>query len=320
MKRTFAFLFFALIMATVTYAAPQQDNERIDRYYVGIGVTLYKVEENVLSFGGTRDGKVVRFNNEKGQFTGLITIGRLLENGPAQKAGLEDSDVLVGVDGEDASALDVSGVIRKITGKPVGQSVNLKVRRTDTEGNTLREFNVDVALGTIDRVSWVRLNFPLGGGFGSQDGMVSYSSAVSEDKTTGKFTYRYEIYNGKPEPVILNSTIFNLLFRKDESDTTQYQLKLNPAGTTTIVLESEDFPVEGAPSPTQAFSNADSNPEKLKYFRENYPDLGSVSYTDLAGKLWLNDTGTSMHLYVPSKWLGTLLEENERFWERPQKK
>lgn len=287
------------------------------RYYVGIGITLSQVEENTLSFGGTRDGKTIRFNNDKGQFTGLITIGRLLENGPAARAGLEDGDVLVEIDGESAWALGVEGVVRKITSKLVGQTVGLEVNRTDAEGNVLRELLVAVKLETIDRVSWVHLDLSLGGGFGSKDGMVKYSSVVSEDKATGKFIYRYEISNGTPEPVLLSSTILNLLFRKDELDTTQYQLKLDPAGTTTIVLESEDFPVEGAPSPTKTFVPADFDSERLLYFKENYPDLGAVSYTDQAGKLWLNDQGTTMHLYVPEKWLAILMEENKRFWERP---
>jgi hypothetical protein len=315
-KRTFASLFFVLIAWSLAFA---QESPKPERYYVGIGVTLYKVEASTLSFGGTRNGESVRFNNEKGQFTGLIIIGRLLENGPAQKAGLEDSDVLVEVDGEDASSLDATEVMGKITEKSIGQNVSLKVRKTDTEGNTLRELTVDIVLETIDRASWVHLDFPLGGGFGSQGWMVNYSSVVSEDKATGKFTYRYEISNGTPETVILKSTIFNLLFRKDNSDTTQYQLKLGPGGATTVVLESEDFPIEGAPSLTKTFELADSNPEGLKYFKENFSNFAAVSYTDPEGKLWLNSMGTTMHLYVPEKWLVILTEENKRFWEMPLK-
>lgn len=294
-------------------SAIAQTVQKTERYYVGMGVQLATIDENISALYG-EDGR--KYSNEKGQLTGLVVLRQILKGGPADKAGLKDMDVLLRVDRLIVTSLPGGFAIAHLTSRNEGDLVNLRVRRIDENGNSLKEFDVDVVLEKIDRVSWVPLDLSLGGGFGSQDGMVSYSSMVSENKTIGKFIYRYEISNGTPKPVILNSTIFSLLFRKGESDTTQYQLKLDPGGTTTIVLESDDFPASEVPSPTRAFSDADSDPEKLKYFKENYPDIGPVSYTDPSGKLWLNDMGTSMHLFVPEIWVVTLMKENELFWKR----
>ncbi len=236
MKRTLLTLFLVAVAGTVIWLAVSKKEQKPNRYYVGIGTTLYEVQENTLSFGGIRDGKTIQFNNEKGQFTRLIAVDRLLENGPAERAGLENSDILVEVDGESAKALGAEGVTQKITAKSVGQVVNLRVRRTDTEGNILREFTVDVALEPIDRVSWLPMDTWMSnriascGAYGSDgcDYDLSLSSMVHEEEGY-VFVYTYKAQNSGKKTLTVNWD--------------GMEFKLKPGESSQQDAVSDDFPV-----------------------------------------------------------------------------
>ena len=307
MKRigiSFVLLFTAI---SIAYAGQDSQDKNISRYYVGIGVNLAKFED------------------------GNFQITRVLRGGTADYAGLKAGDFVTEIEGLSTKSFSLEKPDPRKSEEFLltdwfkdreGRAVNFKIYRKIND-EIYEHFNVDVYCVQIDRLAWIPLDLDLGGSFctgqdGKDEGCITYTSKVSEDKSTGKFIYRYEITNKMSEPVILNSVIFNLLFRRDASDTTQYQLKLDPVKTTTIVLESEDLPVEGAPSSTRIFQSADANPDLLKYFKEEYPDTNSRDhyYKDSENRLWLRSSGVRFYFFVPASWYQTMQEDDERFWKR----
>ncbi|MDP3792956.1 MAG: PDZ domain-containing protein [bacterium] len=312
--RRMVYISFALFLSISISAC----KDKPERYSIGIGVTLDEIGENIEAFGVRRGGQDLWFNNKSGKFNGAISLRQVLENGPAEKVGLEAGDTLLEIDGEDASELGVSGVVEKITNKSVGDSVDLKVRKTDENGNILKEFNTNVTLEKIDRVAWIPLNLELGGSFCTGDECIKYTTKVSEDKAKGKFTYYFSFSSTHSKPVIVQSPLFNLLRGRKKSDIANSFLKLDPILGEDFVVESDDFPVSGVPAPIREFMGADDDPDMLKYFQENYPDINSLGhyYKDQEGKLWLNTSGTSGYFFVPAGWRPVLVEENERFWKR----
>lgn len=85
------------------------------------------------------------FNEEvEGEYTGIgaeivynydaeiISIGKVFENGPAEKAGLKTNDILLEVDGENIEGLSSRQIAEKVKGKR-GTSVLIKIKRDDKE-------------------------------------------------------------------------------------------------------------------------------------------------------------------------------------------
>jgi len=85
------------------------------------------------------------FNEEvEGEYTGIgaeiiyqydtkiVSIGKVFENGPAEKAGIKKDDVLLAVEGESVEGLTSAEIADKVKGKK-GTSVLLKVKRDDKE-------------------------------------------------------------------------------------------------------------------------------------------------------------------------------------------
>lgn len=314
MKPIITAVITACILTISANVFAQQKSET-SRYYVGMGAQLYTVEENILMLSGN-DGK--KYSNKNGQLTGLTFLRQILKGGPADKAGLKDMDILLEVDRLIVTSMPGGFAIAHLTSRSEGDSVNLKVRRIDVDGITLNEFNVDVVLERIDRVAWVPLDLPLGGSFCTGDSCISYGSEISENKTTGKFTYRYSFSSTYSKPVILQSTVLNFLLRTGEADTAKYLMKISPMKTSSFLLETDVFPVTGAPSATREFIRAVDEPEMLKYFKENYPDVESPEhyYKDSSGELWLYTGGTTWYLFVPANWYEVMWQENEQFWKR----
>jgi carboxyl-terminal processing protease len=103
-------------------------------------------------------------NQIQGQFEGIgayveaedgrVIIVAPIDNSPAQRAGLEVGDVVVGVNGEDATQLSPGEVVNRILG-PAGTEVTLTILDPDT-GNT-REVTLERAELDIDLVTWARL-------------------------------------------------------------------------------------------------------------------------------------------------------------------
>ena len=189
--------------------------------------------------------------------------------------------------------------------------IDLRIKRTDENGNILKEFNADVILGNIDRVAWIALDLDLGGALCTGSECIEYTTKVSEDKETGEFIYYFDFSSTHSKAIILQSPLFDLLIGEKT-------VRLESMSHLNFVHRSYDFPVASVPAPMKKFINANDDPHMLKYFMDNYPDINSEKYyyKDSDDNLWLNTSGTSNYFFVQSKWRDVLVKENEKFWER----
>ena len=104
---------------------------------VGDRYTYYMPAENLQQYlenaNGNFDGVGIEvYTTQEGE----VTISHVMEGQPAQKAGLQEGDVIVGVDGEDMRGKLLSDVAAKIRGK-AGTEVTIEVLRRST-GETLQ--------------------------------------------------------------------------------------------------------------------------------------------------------------------------------------
>ncbi len=95
------------------------------------------------SFGG------VGMNLTQDEDTKQIKVYKVLPGTPAEKAGIEDEDILLKVDGEDVSGQDLDSVVLKVRGKE-GSTVNLEFKRGDKEVS----FDVVRDIIDIETVEW----------------------------------------------------------------------------------------------------------------------------------------------------------------------
>lgn len=85
---------------------------------------------------------------------GHVVIVAPLDGSPAQKAGLQPGQKILGVDGQDITGLSLLQVVKRIAG-PVGTKVTLTILNPET-GST-RDVTLVRAVITVDNVSWHRL-------------------------------------------------------------------------------------------------------------------------------------------------------------------
>jgi carboxyl-terminal processing protease len=105
----------------------EQNQEGLSGTYVGIGVQLEATEDDVV-------------------------VTAPIEGSPAERAGVESGDVVVGVDGQSVRDEEISGIVSKVKG-PEGTMVELTVSRNGTERVfELRREEIDSPVVTWARV------------------------------------------------------------------------------------------------------------------------------------------------------------------------
>lgn len=104
---------------------------------VGDRYTYYMPEETLEQYlentNGNFDGVGIEVYTTQ---DGEVVISRVMEGQPAQQAGMQEGDVIIGVDGEDMRGKMISDVAAKIRGK-AGTEVTIEVLRKST-GETLK--------------------------------------------------------------------------------------------------------------------------------------------------------------------------------------
>lgn len=104
---------------------------------VGDKYTYYMSEETLEQYlentNGNFDGVGIEVYTTQ---DGEVVISRVMEGQPAQKAGMQEGDVIIGVDGEDMRGKLIADVAAKIRGK-AGTEVTIEVLRKST-GETLK--------------------------------------------------------------------------------------------------------------------------------------------------------------------------------------
>lgn len=112
-----------------------------DPYSVYYTQTEYKDLQESLS--GSYSGIGAYLSTDKG--TGYPCIAKVMDNSPAEKAGLKGGDVIVKIDGESTDGMDLDTVVSKVRGED-GTTVTLTVARS-TEAEYL---DIEVTRGTIE--------------------------------------------------------------------------------------------------------------------------------------------------------------------------
>ena len=102
--------------------------QQLDRYSVYLNADHYKQFETQYDgkFGGI--GVILGVDEKSGALKILMT----LEGEPADKAGVRDGDIIVKIDGEDATRMQTNDASKQILGKP-GTTVKLTVQHEDVE-------------------------------------------------------------------------------------------------------------------------------------------------------------------------------------------
>ncbi|MBQ3569026.1 MAG: S41 family peptidase [Anaerotignum sp.] len=127
---------------------------------VGDRYTYYMPAENLDQYlenaNGNFDGVGIEvFTNQEGE----VVISRVMEGQPAETAGMQEGDVIIGVDGEDMRGKLVNDVAAKIRGK-AGTPVTIQVLRKST-GETL-EMTMDRAVVVMESVDSRMMNGNIG--------------------------------------------------------------------------------------------------------------------------------------------------------------
>ena len=222
----------------------EQNQAGLSGTYVGIGIQLEAKEDDVV-------------------------VAAPIEGSPAEKAGVESGDVVVGVDGESVHDEDISGIVSKVKG-PEGTTVQLTVSRDgDERVFELRREEIDSPV-----VAWARVS-------GTDVAHVRLSS-FSEDAAEELRTAFEEAREAGAERFILD-------------------LRDNPGGRLDQAVEVADFFLEPG---SVAYVRKDASGDREEVEVEGEPGLtdaplvvlvngGSASSAEIvAGALRDNDRAT----------------------------
>ena len=127
---------------------------------VGDRYTYYMTEETLDQYlenaNGNFDGVGIEvYTTQEGE----VTVSRVMEGQPAEQAGMQEGDVIIGVNGEDMRGKLVSDVAAKIRGK-AGTPVTIEVLRKSTD-ETL-EMTMDRAVVVMESVDSRMINGNIG--------------------------------------------------------------------------------------------------------------------------------------------------------------
>jgi len=147
----------------------EQNQEGLSGSYVGIGVQLE-----------AREGDVV--------------ITAPIEGSPAEEAGVESGDVVVGVDGESVRDEEISGIVSKVKGSE-GTRVKLTVSRDGSERVfDLRREKIDSPVVTWTRIPGTDVAHVLLSSF-SDDSAEEVRKAFEEAKDAGARRFVFDLRN-----------------------------------------------------------------------------------------------------------------------------
>lgn len=147
----------------------EQNQEGLSGSYVGIGVQLE-----------AREGDVV--------------ITAPIEGSPAEEAGVESGDVVVGVDGESVRDEEISGIVSKVKGSE-GTRVKLTVSRDGSERVfDLRREQIDSPVVTWTRIPGTDVAHVLLSSF-SDDSAEEVRKAFEEAKDAGARRFVFDLRN-----------------------------------------------------------------------------------------------------------------------------
>jgi len=119
--------------------------------------TEYLSVEDTESFNNDLDGKFEGIGAELGKEGNFVIIVAPLKGAPAAAAGVLPQDIILEIDGEDATGISITEAVNRIRG-PKGETVNLTLVR---EGERIETPIVRDTI-TIDSVEWELLDNSVG--------------------------------------------------------------------------------------------------------------------------------------------------------------
>lgn len=129
--------------------------------YLGDEYSIYIDSENSIAFNEELEGKLVGIGAEiTRNIDGTIEVTYPFEDAPAYKAGIQRGDLLLKVDDEDITNLDLDEISSRIKGT-VGTSVKLTVKRDDKE-LTFDIVRKEVAIPSVISAAFERNNKKIG--------------------------------------------------------------------------------------------------------------------------------------------------------------
>ncbi|MBC8354075.1 MAG: PDZ domain-containing protein [Planctomycetes bacterium] len=112
-------------------------------------VPRYVPEEEYVVQQQIRDNRYVGIGIQLSQSEGRPAMFKVLPNGPANRAGGRDGDVIVTIDGTDTEGMQLSDTIERLRGND-GEAVTLTVRQPkETEARTLELVRGEVPFETV---------------------------------------------------------------------------------------------------------------------------------------------------------------------------
>jgi carboxyl-terminal processing protease len=145
----------------------EQNQEGLSGTYVGIGVQLEVREDDVV-------------------------VTAPIEGSPAERAGVESGDVVVGVDGQSVRDEEISGIVSKVKG-PEGTMVELTVSRDGTERVfELRREEIDSPVVTWERIPGTDVAHVRLSSF-SDDAAEELRTAFEEARAAGAERYIFDL-------------------------------------------------------------------------------------------------------------------------------
>jgi hypothetical protein len=198
-------------------------NEKLDRYYIGIGIELHK--------------EIYRGNE-------AVIVDDVFPESPAEKAGVRAGDIILEVDRQPTSDLKISDVIKRVGGVEEGSEVHLKIWRVILQENPI-EFEVTVIRARLDKAASVPLGRPLTGSMSFHGGRVEFSFKVEEIKKKGTFRYTYRFKNVSKQEIYFECDVLGFALGNNVMRGTPiriYPIFFKAGEVISFVLETADFP------------------------------------------------------------------------------
>jgi carboxyl-terminal processing protease len=124
---------------------------------LGDPYTVFMTPDQTTSFNQELSGTVTGIGAEVGVKNGQVIIVAPLDSSPAQKVGLKAQDIILTIDGVDATNMDLNTAVSKIRGN-AGTTVKLQIQR----GTQKLDFTITRATVEAKSVTWEVKNGNIG--------------------------------------------------------------------------------------------------------------------------------------------------------------